>query len=73
MTFKRDKGGILREEHVTSRLSGGLQMEERPPPNNRIKPRDSDLGRGKKNRRKKMGRRRNVMYGNHPQEELELF
>jgi len=35
-------------KRVTSKQSGGLQMEERPPPNNKIKPQDSDLGRGKK-------------------------
>jgi len=47
-------------ERVTSKQSGGLQMEERPLPNNRIKPRDIDL-EGGKNRGKNCGGG-----GNHP-------
>lgn len=60
MTLNEIRKECVREERVISRLSDGLQMEERPPPNNRIKPRDNDLGRGKNRGKNCEGG------GNHP-------
>lgn len=45
-TLKEIMEEYVREERVINKLSGGLQMEERPPPNKRIKPWDMDLGKG---------------------------
>jgi len=65
-TLKEIRDEYVGEERVINRLSGGLQMEERPPPNKRIKPRDMDLGRRTKTKGKNCEGE-----GNHPEEELE--